>query len=604
MLHMFKTLSKPSNRKGEDGLTMIELLTTIAVLGIVTAIASPIIISMIQQAQIDAYKGELSYVSDSTGKMVNGTFGQPWKAIVEPNHEGSPISLQTLGARLDSSTGNVLTGNSLGYWYDIGEISLPFTVDNATARVIWENSRIVRVVPRDADGNLLTGDPNEIISDVCITAWVGDRNLVLSSLRGSSEVTENDVAPCGLIPGPIEPASAPGAPQSLEPRGSDATSDLVVSLMADPDSLGGDSSNIAISEWRVTCTSGTETIRATNASKTVTVSGLTRGNEYSCTAAVATNAYPGFGPESAASSTIKIPEAPNAPTALAGTGSGGQIALTWTTPTYNGCNDGSSSHSCGTGFAIQDYEIQYIIGVEGTDPTTLTDTDFATADIIKIGSANTNFNLSNANITNYNTVNAATLTQLVDGNTYYVRARAVSGNNDIVLQGAWGVPIVEKTATPPDAVTDPTGEDGTNQVTIKFNVPYNGGLAIERYELWYDIENTFDSGGTNHTGPSGAGQPLGRAIVVCSDTNDANHNATVCGKTEGQEISIVIDTLPDSTSYFARIFTENPMGLSGWSKTATADPYNLPVATFAPAEAPSGTDATIDDSGNATVTWD
>lgn len=595
MLQLKNVLKNNKYWRNEDGLTMLELLTTIAILGIITAIASPVIISMIQQAQIDAYKGEMTYVADSTYKMINGTLGQPELASGSITSDGNTVTLESLGPRINDS-GATLATNVNGYWYDISTMSLPFDAQDASALITWDNSRIVRVVPVQADGSIVTDTSTQTIADACITAWVGDRNLVIESVK-TTTVTEDDIAPCGLIPGPIEEPEAPSAPQSLEPEGDEVTSEMVASLISPPDNLGSDSDNIAIESYRVTCTDLTNggTVTATSATSTVDMAGFTRGADYSCTAAITTNAYPGFSPESGASATVRIPEAPGAPTSLAGTGSGGQVSLTWTTPADDGCNEAGvdDGNSCGTGYAINNYEVQYIVGVEGTAPSAVTDADFNSADIIAAPNANTTYALSNSNINDYNTTNGTSLTQLVDGNTYYIRARAVSS---VGVEGAWSDPIVEQTATEPDAIDDATGTDGTNQISIEFSVPYDGGLPIDKFEIWYDINDTYDGGGTTYTGPDGDGTPLGRSIVVCDDSTDPNYVAVVCSKNEDESVNVVIDQLPDSTSYFVKIFTENDMGMSAWSD-------DVAVATYAPAEAPEATDATIDDSGNATVTW-
>jgi len=606
MLQTFRKLKLNKSFHSENGLTMIELLTTIAVLGIVAAIASPIIISMIQQAQVDAYKGELSYVSDSTYKMVVGTFGEPGKAAGNITSDGSIVNMQSLGPRLDPATGVSQGGSMLGYWYDISDMALPFDLTNPDALVLWDNSRVVRVVLYSDNSQTPLASSDEVIVDACLTAWVGNTNIVIPSLKSSQVLENQNTAPCGLIPGPIEAPGAPGAPQSLEPTGSGATSDLDVALISPPDNLGGDSSDISIASYRVTCTDSgnTGSIIATNATSTMTLTGFTRGLDYTCTAAVSTNAYPGYGDESVASATIRIPEEPGAPTGLSSTtalSSNPKDALSWTTPTDDGCNEPGvdDGNNCGTAFTLTNYIIEYIQKPDGTDPLTQGDTEFAGASQLEMANANTNYPLSDANINAYNLANSTTLQTLADGSTYCIRVQA---KNSADLTGAWSTPICEKTATEPATVSDAAGQDGVNQVTITFSVPYNGGLAITKYEIWYDINNTYDGGGTSYTGPDGSNTPLGRSIVVCNDNTSPNYSAVICGKAQGETITVTIDTLPDSTSYFVKIFSENAMGMSAWSDNGDAV-VDVAVSTYAPAEAPTTTDASIDTSGNATVTW-
>lgn len=643
MLQLRKILH---NKKyaNEDGLTMLELLTTIAILGIVTAIASPVIISMIQQAQIDAYKGEMSYVSDSTYKMINGTFGQPSLASAQITSDGEAISLTSLGPSVDPDTGATLANSTNGYWYDISKMSVPFDAEDPSASIIWDNSRIVRVVPLQENGSFITDPDNQVIADACITAWVGDRNLVVESVK-SSNVTEDNSTPCGLIPGPIEEPEAPSAPQSLEPSGDGETSELTASLIDPPDNLGADSEDISIESYRVTCTDLTNGGTSEATSATNTVDGfspeLTRGADYSCTAAITTNAYPGFSPESAQSATIRIPEAPGAPTELeAGEVGSGLISLGWTIPTNDGCNEPGvdDGNNCGDSYQISDYEVQYVLGVEDTDPGDLTASDFDSADTLIVGSAtNPPYALSNDNINDYNTSNGTSFAELEDGSTYYVRTRAV---NSVGLEGDWSNRIVEQTATEPDAITDATGEDGTNQVSVDFTIPYDGGLPIDNIEIWYDINDTYDGGGDTYEGPDGDYTPLGH-YDICTENNPATGNprtdpcnlelqgsvdnkaslsnpgvtsgdptpAYICDKGllvwnssdsewvgDCNDANLVLGQLPDSTSYYFKIFTENTMGMADWSNEVS-------VATYSPADAPSSTDATIDDDGNATVEW-
>lgn len=645
MLQLRKILH---NKKyaNEDGLTMLELLTTIAILGIVTAIASPVIISMIQQAQIDAYKGEMSYVSDSTYKMINGTFGQPSLASAQITSDGEAISLESLGPSVDLDTGATLANSTNGYWYDISKISVPFDAEDPSASIIWDNSRVVRVVPLQENGSFITDPDNQVIADACITAWVGDRNLVVESVK-SSNVTEDNSTPCGLIPGPIEEPEAPSAPQSLEPSGDGETSELTASLIEPPDNLGADSEDISIESYRVTCTDLTNGGTSEATSATNTVGGfspeLTRGADYSCTAAITTNAYPGFSPESAPSATIRIPEAPGAPTELNGK-DGSSIELGWKAPADDGCNEPGvdDGNNCGTNYRISDYEVQYVLGIKGGTPT---DSDFESADTLTVGSANITYVLSNTNINEYNTVNGTSFAELENGSTYYIRARAV---NSVGLEGDWSNYISNQTATEPDAITDATGEDGTNQVSIDFTIPYDGGLPIDNIEIWYDINNTYDGGGETYEGPDGDYTPLGH-YDICTKIDPATGDprtdpcnlelqgsvdnkaslsnpgitsgdptpAYICDKGllvwnssnsewvgDCNDANLVLGQLPDSTSYFFKIFTENSLEIPGDPNADMADWSNeVAVATYSPADAPTSTDATIDDEGNATVEW-
>lgn len=650
MLQLKKILHNKKSAN-DDGLTMLELLTAIAVLGIVTAIASPVIISMIQQAQIDAYKGEMSYISDSTYKMINGTFGQPTLANAQITSDGEVISLESLGPSVDVETLATIATTTNGYWYDIGTMSVPFDAQEPNATIVWENSRVVRVVPVQENGSFITDPNNQVIDDACITAWIGDRNLVVESVK-SSNVTEDNSTPCGLIPGPIEEPEAPSAPQSLEPSGDGETSGLTASLIAPPDNLGADSEDISIESYRVTCTDLTNGGTSVATSATNTVDGfspeLTRGADYSCTAAITTNAYPGFSPESAQSATIRIPEAPGMPTGLAAeVGEGGVLNLNWEPPANDGCNESGidEGNYCGNNFKQIDYELQYMLKTDGTELSGLTDADFVNANTLPLNNYPgdpVSFILSNTSIQEHNNISADSLDELENGNTYFLRVRATNQVNAVPekLEGAWSGEIEQQAGDKPDAINDATGDDGANQVSVDFTIPYNGGLPIVNIEIWYDINNTYDGGGVTYEGPDGDYTPLGH-YDICTEDDPATGNprtdpcnlelqgsvdskaslsdpgitsgdptpAYICDKgllvwNSGSsewigncnDANLVLGQLPDSTSYFFKIFTENAIGMADWSN-------QVAVATLAPADAPDSTDANIDGDGNATVEW-
>jgi prepilin-type N-terminal cleavage/methylation domain-containing protein len=638
MLQLKKNLQKNINWKSNDGLTMLELLVTIAILGIVTAIASPIIISMIQQAQIDAYKGEMNYVSDSTYKMINGTFGQPSLAAGNPTNNGNPIKLESMGPN-SSAAGN---GNVNGYWFDVGQMSLPFDATDASALVIWENSRVIRVVPTqerpDTDTIVpVTNEAEQIIEDACITAWVGDRNLVIKSVK-SPAVTEDNLAPCGLIPGPIEEPEAPSAPTVTTGAEGGTLSNLVASSITPPSNLGSTSSGIAIEEYRVTCVDSTGgKVTGTSPTNTINFNSdnsnqLTRGETYECTAAISTNAFPGYGPESASSGEIKIPEEPTKPTGLQGEGRDGVVNLNnWTVADYDGCNTidtatgaATTSNRCDSTqgpdeYRISAYEVQYALGVADTLAADVAESDFTNprngvVGIVSTGTATTNYALSNQNISDY----SAALPQLVNGETYYIRIRAVSSAN---VKGAWSDPIVRQTATEPKTIDNARGEDGYDNIALKFDMPDNGGLPISKLTVWYDVTQDYDAKGTD---ADGNGIPLNEVtldidtenIIATSDELPATGTTGVgiiCSNglyvwtgSEWQgscaEATFRVTGLPDSTSYFLKVKTENEMGESAWSDNGnTVD--DVAAATQAPPDAPEDASASIDESGDATVTW-
>ena len=113
-------------------------------------------------------------------------------------------------------------------------------------------------------------------------------------------------------------------------------------LLAPPVNDGGS----AILTYTVTCAPGPFDI--TGATSPLTVSGLTNGTSYSCTAK-ATNSV-GSGPESSPPvSVTPMPTAPDAPTALTATPGNGSATLSFTAPNDNGAPITSYAAQCNPG---------------------------------------------------------------------------------------------------------------------------------------------------------------------------------------------------------------------------------------------------------------
>lgn len=588
-----------SGKGKEKGLTLIEVLITIALIGVLAAITIPIVGSLIEQSRVDAQKGEMLFIADSIEKSIAGMGG-----------------LKTVAPD---------TSFDLG----IGALASPVIYpagDSANFRISTIDPNLSVSITPTRETRLTTfgfgdGTPSNPYTGFCITAWVGNKNLTYTTGGSGVIVVDALTPPCGLIPGPITSPAAPEfssgeaaaeAARASNVRTPDGNSASVAFTPVPNDAKGGTSGLLQVIEYRATCTSsdGGVTVIKTGVTSPILVEGLDSGKTYECTTAALNNGTDEWSPESEPTTFI-MPVAPNTSTLAQGVGSGGQIALTWTPPTDDG------------GLAITQYAIRFSEDSNGVNSTSrITTGNEIRIPVPTLVNGKLSFTLSNANIAAFNTSNGASNSLLENGKAYYVSVAAINnaGAKITVLSprlpwaaipanptyGVWasatdastGADTI-RTATEPwdirignstyrgagadsDYPTNLTIVDGAGKITITWNPPNNGGVPILRYELEYDVSNTFNSGT--------AGASLGSSF----------RNNPVSG---GQ--SLEITGLPDSTSYFVRIRSCNAitnMGDNGCSEWQFAQ-IQAGATLAPPATPPANVEANVDSNGVGTVTW-
>jgi prepilin-type N-terminal cleavage/methylation domain-containing protein len=595
-----KTIFAKQCKAEDKGLTLIELLITIGVLAVLTAITAPIITSVIEQSRIDAQKGEMLLMADSIEKSIAGMGG------------------------INPENGSFNLGN--------GSITAPVIYpagEKQTFRFVQRNPSEVYTITPSRDTRLRStglGTQNNPYTGFCITAWVGNKNLTVSSTEGF-KVVAADEPPCGLIPGPISVPQPPQFNPDSDFEGETTNQGNVTGVERTPDGgsanvyfdevpnnqKGGESDLLQIIEYRATCTAdGEDPIVQTGTVSPILVEGLSSGTEYTCTVAARNNGTGAeeWSGESDETVPFTMPVPPNAPTVAQGTGSGGQIAMVWTPPT----NDG--------GLPITKYAIRFSEETNGENSTDrITSGNEIRISMPTIVEEQATFALSNAAITSFNSANGTSVPTLENGKAYYVSVAAINNAGESVTieprlawaeapanpaYGAWGAVTdagtgasTIRTATEPwdirlgnstyrgagadaDYPTNLTITDGANKITVTWNPPNNGGVPILRYDLQYDVANTFDSGDD--------GEPIG------SPSNESPSSG-------GQ--SVMIEDLPNSTSYFVRVRSCNAitnMGDGGCAQWTYAQAQA--GATLAPADPPENVEAGVDESGTGTVTWE
>ena len=236
----------------------------------------------------------------------------------------------------------------------------------------------------------------------------------------------------------------------------------------------------------------TEVTDTTSTDTTATVTGLANGTGYVVQVRAGNTHGDGpWSPSSASATPQPAPDAPSAPTLTAGAR---QLTVTWTAPADNGN-------------AINDYDVQY-------RKSGATDwTDWA-----HTGTAVT-----------------TTITGLEGAVTYEVQVRAQSSMGE----GAWSATAsLATSAGKPDAPATPTLVWGTNQVTVQWTAPYNGGSALSGFKVRYKSSSV--SNWTTHTFSS-----------------------------TGSTTSTIIGSLTSGTSYDFQVRATNAQGDGPWSGTAT-----------------------------------
>lgn len=199
--------------------------------------------------------------------------------------------------------------------------------------------------------------------------------------------------------------AAPGQPTSL---GGTAGYTQVSLTWSAPASSGDYAISDYLIEYKTTAASIWVPFSHTASTATsAIVTGLTNGVSYDFRVSAVNYAGPGTASSTLARTPSSTPTAPNAPTALAGTASSGQVALTWTAPANTG------------GAAITDYLIEYKTISSGSW-STFVDGTSATASATVTGLTNGtayNFRVSATNSVGTGTVSSS-ITVGVGSTTY------------------------------------------------------------------------------------------------------------------------------------------------------------------------------------------
>lgn len=589
-------------RELDKGLTLIELLITIAVIGIVMAISLPILTSVIEQAQVDAHKGEMLFTADSIEKSISGMSGV--RPDEDPNFDlGTPSEYK----RYEANT----------------RISFRFDPNNANAVYGVTPSRVTRLVPFDV------GTQEDPYTGFCITAWVGNRNIQLNS--GSAEVTDGS---CGLIPGPINRPESPSI-GTFTPLSN--TVGVVSFSPPTGEDIGGQSTELALTDVRVTCTptaGGDTVVRAVSLTNPVQLEGLEENTEYTCTAAVKNNGDPSWSDESGASAPATTFTTPSAPTTALGS-NGPTMNVSWGTPDENGgdpilgyiiryVNVEDVNFDAAT--TSDDFNAQAVGGFWDKDTLPFANATGTVGELVIRDESTLLYGITGTENSTSTPASATSALALTPGQAYYIAIAAYNNagevrswsGTDYIGYGQFRLVTNQstseafvRTATEPDEVLlapnpaqlaatggtnteDVAGVDTTYYfLSITWNKPYDGGSPITRYELQYDVQPDF-LGNAEGTGPLGTTSKTIDGAAPLSET---------------VTIGSVSSSLPDSTSYFVRVRACNAItsmgdnGCGEWIESG-ADPAGVvSVATPAPPVAPSDATAEVADDGTATVTW-
>lgn len=575
----------------EKGLSLVEVLVTIAVLSIVAAISLPIITTSIQRTQIDAHKAEMVLTADTIKTSLGAM-------------QGVAVNNFNLGGGTASSYVRINANQDVKFRFDRQNENAFYTVSP---------SRVTRIV---ADGTGTTADP---YTGFCITAWVGDVNLELNSNDptveeyGRDATYANGIGPCGLKPGPI---SVPSAPTLTDTPVAVLTDRIATIAYLNPtgDDVGGeDWTNLQIVEGRVTCTSsdGGATV-VTQGSSPIQVNQLTEKTNYSCTVAVRNDGFlandaNAWSEESTSTALFYMPNPPKA-VASAQVGSPGpEVGVTWVLETDMHGYDFSSG-IYGSRMAINNFEIFHLIGCNGGNALNL--------DTTVLPDPSSHPNLSQPILAGANDLSIQ-ISGLAPGSEYYIWVRALNGagpdlsnptsgtngvgHGDIAYAGC------AKTGTDPSVMSSGTfaennaleGTDNLNgQVAFDWVIAsvsgagtasnwFNGGLPIHSYEWEIDLTDEFDD-------PEKAtGTKLHSGLQTASQRLESSEN------------------LPVSTTYFMRMRAcnllngSNQPAVCAVKEDGTPD-WTVPAisgATSSTAPPPESVEATVDNNGVAVVTW-
>jgi prepilin-type N-terminal cleavage/methylation domain-containing protein len=598
-----KNIFTKAGKEYEKGLSLIEVLITIAVLAIVAAISLPIITASIQRTQIDAHKSEMLLTADTIKSSIAGMGGV--RIGNDPNFNlggGTIQSYIRINAKQDTR--------------------FRFDRQNENAFYTVSPSRVTRIV------SIGQGTQEDPYTGFCLTAWVGDVNLELYS--NSTQVTEytkdaDPNLPCGLKPGPI---SVP-APPTLSPSGamsvlSDTVATVAFNYPSGDDVGGEDWTGLEIVEARVTCTSsdGGQTRIVTDSfpRSTITITGLTPQKIYSCTVAARNDGFVTTDPNawSDESETTDSFYMPNAPLAVITPGVGDpgvQINLSWgleTDPYAFPAGYSVNDPWYGGRMLIDDYEISYLKGCNA-DNTLNIDTrniPVENPDLQQVRTGPLATNNYNLTVPDHN---------IELGEEYYVWIRAINDAGPEETPGnyvgfgqvrdVWSAVGCAKTGTIPSVmITSSTQAEQSNAISGSTDLSgyleytwlvasptgtgtasawFNGGLPITHYEWQIDLSPDFDS-------TEGDGKYVGTVANGKQLTHSGEQYIAQKLNTKEQNVP----PLPTSTVYYLQIRACNQLGCQeGWNNPPAQG------ATSSTPPPPESVNAEVDENGNAVVTW-
>jgi len=329
---------------------------------------------------------------------------------------------------------------------------------------------------------------------------------------------ENDagIGNTSLPSSPVTPSTIPSPPTGVSavPAGSGT----VVVSWGVPVSNGGQ----PITGYQIS-TDGGNTWGPTGGitALTETITGLTNGTSYNIQVRALNDHGEG---NASASATVTPSTVPDAPIALTAVPGDGQVALSWTAPTYDGSN-------AITGYAII---------VDGSTKPINTPT----------------------------TATTFTVTGLTNGTSYTFQVAAINANGS----GGGSDPATATPSTVPGAPTSLTATAGNGQVALSWTAPSdNGGSAITGYTVTINGTPTPIVGtATTYTVTGLTNGTTYTFVVAATNTNGTGANSNSVSATPG--------TVPDAPTGLTATAGNGQVVLS-W--TAPASDGGNPITDYA-----------------------
>jgi prepilin-type N-terminal cleavage/methylation domain-containing protein len=558
---MIKSLYE-GKRSNERGLSLIEVLVTIAVVAIVAAISLPVVTGLIQRAQIDAHKSEMLLTASVIQNSIAGMGG----VAAEGYNLGSASSEDPPVYKRFAAKDNV---------------KLRFDRNNKEAYYTAQPSRITRLAV--SPGNL--GTEAAPYTGFCITAWVGDINLELYS--GQTVVTEipRDSAAriCGdaFIPGPIAPPSAPEI-NSGDIDIDSETGSITLPFDA-PSDIGGEHVDLTLVDSEIICTSsdGGATKTFTGVREDIAIlEGLDPGKTYTCTVSAINNGDPARSTTSDPSEPF-LTLAPPSSVTLGQPNPGVAFSLGWTFKNNEGdttTNDEGVPYGLtppikyapNTGYTV------YYIEQRTPNPYTANSEIPGGAFAVSTGDADSSYVLEGR----LDPV-SGDLIKLEPGKTYCMWIRA----NNQVGEGSRSDAVCAQTGSKPEVPLNPLASNdlaGAINVTWNFPEANNGGVPLDSIEIQYALD--------------------GNSLTENIESDIRTFTKTASGGTLYGAGSGRINNLAAETSYFFRIRASNTLfetkgiGPGDWSAIFSGATAGTPAP-------PGEASVEVDDKGVATITW-